>query len=214
MSISQLFLRTYMQKLFGLVVILIFIPFCIYAQQTVKESSTGKYFPSEIKFKNAEKEITLQLTGLTVRKKIIFKVYGIAHYMENPVRVADEESAFKAIFTDDRAKQIVMDFARDVESAKIKEAYNDGFKQHATQQEYQKIQPLVNQFTGYFTKDVKENQQFVLRWLPGGVIQTILQGEEKPTITEPVFARVLWTIWFGEDSIVDRDDLVSRMIGK
>jgi hypothetical protein len=203
-----------MYKFILLLLVLLLIPSGIFAQQTVKESSTGKLFPSEIKIKNAEKEITLQLTGLAVRKKIIFKVYGIAHYMQDLPSVKDEEAAFIAILQDGKAKQITMDFSRDVEAAKIKDAYLDGFKQHSSKDELQKLQPLINQFTGYFTKDVKENQQFILQWLPGGTISAVLNGETKPPITDPIFARVLWTIWFGEDSIVDRDDLVSRMIGK
>jgi hypothetical protein len=36
-------------------------------------------------------------------------------------------------------------------------------------------------------------------------------GQEKEPITNPAFARVLWTIWFGGDSIVDPDDLVARV---
>ena len=36
-------------------------------------------------------------------------------------------------------------------------------------------------------------------------------GEEKPPITDPLFARVLWTIWFGKNSIVDPDELVARI---
>ncbi|MBA4311154.1 MAG: hypothetical protein C0417_00840 [Chlorobiaceae bacterium] len=203
-----------MYKLILLSLVFLFIPSGIFAQQTVKESSTGKYFPSEIKIKNAEKEVTLQLTGLTVRKKIIFKVYGIAHYMQDPPTVKDEEAAFIAILQEGKAKQITMDFSRDVEAIKIKEAYLDGFNSHTSKEELQKLQPLINQFTGYFTKDVKENQQFILQWLPGGTILAVLNGETKQAITDPIFARVLWTIWFGEDSIVDRDDLVSRMIGK
>lgn len=203
-----------MHKLILFSIIVLFIPSCIFSQQTVKESSTGKYFPSEITVKNAGKELTLKLTGLTVRKKIIFKVYAIAHYMQDAPTVGDEDAAFNAVFQDGMAKQITMDFARDVEAAKIKEAYIDGFKQHSSKEELQKIQPLINQFTGYFTTEIKENQQITLRWLAGGVVQTSVQGEEKTPVTDPVFARLLWKIWFGEDSIVDREELVERMIGK
>lgn len=60
-------------------------------------------------------------------------------------------------------------------------------------------------------KEVKENQQYVLRWLPGGTILSTIQGEEKPAITNDTFARILWPIWLGPDSVVDRDDLVARI---
>jgi hypothetical protein len=195
---------------------LIYIIFSSYTvcQETVKESSTGKLFPAGVTFNHGGKEYSLQLTGIAVRKKFIFKVYEIAHYVQDVGIVKNEDDAYTTILTDGNAKQIIMDFARDVDVAKIKEAYTDGFKNHATQDELRLIQTFVDQFIGYFSKDVKENDRFILRWLPGGSIVSVLQGEEKPIITDKTFARVLWSIWFGKDSIVDRDDLVKRMIKK
>lgn len=180
------------------------------AQEPVKEPSTGKSFPAEVKVSYGGADYTLKVTGLTVRKKVFFKVYGMAHYMQDPVAGSKQE-AFKTILTDGKAKQITMDFARDVDVAKIQDAYKDGFREHASTDEFTKLQPLIDRFTGYFSRDLKENDKYVLRWLPGGTILASIQGEEKPAITDVTFARVLWSIWFGEGSIVDRDDLVSTM---
>jgi hypothetical protein len=87
----------------------------------------------------------------------------------------------------------------------------DGFRENATADELRSIQPMVDQFVGFFSKEVKENQQFIVRWLPGGIVVATVAGEEKPAIASPLFARVLWSIWLGKDSIVDRDDLVARI---
>lgn len=180
-------------------------------QQKVKEGSTGKMFPAEISFKHDTTEYTLKVTGLTVRKKFVFKVYGMAHYIQDPV-VGNKDDAFKGVLTDGKAKQITMNFARDVEAKKIGEAYRDGFKDHTTPEVLKKLEPLVDQFIGYFSKDVKENEEFVLRWLPGGTVIAILQGDEKPPLVDVTFAQSLWSIWFGKDSIVDRDDLVKNLV--
>jgi len=197
-----------------IILLVIAIPFLAASQQTVKEPSTEKTFPVEVKFKYADKDYSLNLTGLAVRKKFFFKVYGIAHYMQDAAKVGNEADAFKQVLTDDKAKQITMDFARDVDAAKIKGAYTDGFKEHASAEELKKIQPIIDKFIGYFSKDVKENEQFILRWLPGGTVVAILQGKEIPAVTNELFARTLWSIWFGKSSIVDRDDLVERIVGK
>jgi hypothetical protein len=183
-------------------------------QQTVKEPSTGKLFPAEVKVTNNGKEYALKCTGVAVRKKLIFKVYGMAHYMQDPGKTNDFKTAFNGILTNGKAKQIVMEFARDVEIAKIKEAYTDGFKEALSSTEFQQLQPVINQFLGYFSKDVKENERFTLRWLPDGVVTANIQGEEKPAITNGTFARALWTIWFGDDSIVDREKLVEFIVTK
>ncbi|MDI6767423.1 MAG: chalcone isomerase family protein [Bacteroidota bacterium] len=200
--------------IFYFCILTIMFQFLCLAQQTVKESSTGKFFPTEITFKQDGNNYILKLTGLAVRKKLFFKVYGIAHYIQDAANYRTESEAFRAILIDGKAKQITMDFARDADAVKIKEAYTDGFKQHATGEEMKIIQPLVNKFVSYFSKDVKENEQFILRWLPGGSVVAILHGEEKQVITNGIFARVLWSIWFGEDSIVDRNKLVERIVGK
>lgn len=180
------------------------------AQETVKEPSTEKSFPAIVSYTSGGTEYTMKVTGLTVRKKVFFKVYGIAHYEQDPVKGKLEE-VIQAILTDGKAKQITMDFARDVDAEKIKGAYHDGFKENSTAEEMKTLLPLVEQFTGYFTKEVKENQQFILRWLPGGVVIARIAGDEKPAITSPLFAKVLWSIWFGKNSIVDREELVEKL---
>ena len=182
-----------------------------YAQENVKEPSTGKNFPGQVSFTHDGKNYTLTLTGVSVRKKLVFKVYGMAHYIESFTKGGSQE-AFDAVMADGKAKQITMEFARDVDAAKIKETYEDSFKEHATREELKAIKPSLDQFLGYFTQDVKENDQFVLRWMPGGTIASTIIGQEKPPIADAAFARILWSIWFGEDSVVDRDDLVQRMV--
>jgi hypothetical protein len=182
-----------------------------FAQDMVKEPSTGKMFPATVKVTHEGKDYTLKLTGVAVRKKVVFKVYGLAHYMQDPVNT-NEEGAYKAALTDGKAKQLTLDFARDVDAQSIKNAYRDGFKENATAEELKKIQPMIDQLLGYFTTEVKENQKFVLRWLPDGIVLVNVAGEEKPPLKDATFARVFWSIWLGEDSIVDREDLVQKMI--
>ena len=190
--------------------LLFVLPLLARSQETVQEPSTGKSFPAVVHFAKDGVDYVMNLTGVAVRKKIVFKVYGVAHYAQDPVR-GTREAALESMLVDGKARQITMDFARDVDAGKIRDAYLDGFKDNATADEFTSIHPLVDQFVAYFSKDVKENQQFILRWLPGGVVIATVAGEEKPPLTSPVFARILWSIWLGNDSIVDRGDLVSRI---
>ena len=188
-----------------------FFLFPIYAQENVKEPSTGKSFPDQLSFTHDGKDYTLTLTGVSVRKKLVFKVYGMAHYVDKFTKGSDKE-AFNTVMAEGNAKQITMEFARDVDAAKIKETYEESFKEHATGEELKAIKPYLDQFLGFFTQDVKENDRFVLRWIPGGTITSTIIGQDKPPLKDAAFARILWSIWLGEDSVVDRDDLVERMI--
>jgi hypothetical protein len=181
------------------------------AQETVKEPSTGKTFPSQITMTYEGTSHTLTLTGTAVRKKFVFKVYGMAHFAEDP-QPGSFKSVIAGILKDGKAKQITMEFVRDVEVDKILSAYRDGFAENATAEEQKAIAPSLKTFLTYFTKDVKENDRFVLQWLPGGIILAETQGVTHPAITDATFARILWTIWLGEDSIVDPEDLVSLLV--
>jgi hypothetical protein len=183
------------------------------AQEVVKESSTGKTFPVQITVTHEGKTYPLTLTGTTVRKKLIVKVYGMGHYMQDPPR-GSEKDVVAAVLTDGKAKQLTMEFVRDVDVEKIQGAYRDGFTENATAEELKAITPLVDQFLGYFTTAVKENDRYILRWLPGGTILATVAGVDKPAIKNPTFARVLWSIWLGEDSIVDREELVERQLAQ
>jgi len=178
------------------------------AQDVVIEESTEKEFPRQITISHDTTEYTLTATGTTVRKKFFFKVYGMVHYMDDPQSGSTEE-LIQAVLTEEKAKQITMEFARDVGSSQIQDAYRDGFRENATAEELTGIESEVEQFAGFYTTEIQENDQLVLRWLPDGTIITVINGEEQQPITNPTFARVLWTIWFGQDSIVDPEELVA-----
>jgi hypothetical protein len=197
-----------------LIICLCIINFPVIAQNSLKEPSTEKSFPSEIKFTYNAKEYSLQCTGLAVRKKFFFKVYGMAHYIEGINTVNNKNEAYSTIIAEGKAKEIMMVFVRNVDVKSIRDTYNEGFKNNTSDAELKEIQPLIEIFLGYFSKDVKENDRFVFRWIPDGTIVVIINDEEKPAITNKLFARTLWSIWFGEDSVVDREDLVGRMISK
>jgi hypothetical protein len=194
------------------VVIVLLLAFCLpcLGQEMVTEPSTEKNFPAEVTFKQGDVSYTLKATGTAVRKKLLFKVYGMVHYMQDPV-ASSLQDAFRAILTDGKAKQITMEFARDVDAKKIHDTYLESFQANASADDFKKIEPLVNTYLGYFSRDVKENDQFIIRWLPGGTIVATIQGEEKPPIADQLFAKTFWSIWFGEDSIVNRDKLVQRI---
>ena len=180
------------------------------AQDRVQESSTGKYFPTQVTVAYEGKNTSLALTGTAVRKKMVFKVYGIGHYAENPP-AGSADDVLAALLTDGKAKQITMEFVRDVDVEKIQGAYRDGFSENLSEADAKTLAPLVEQFLGYFKKEVKENDRFVLQWLPGGVVIAQTQGTTHPPIKSVPFAKALWSIWLGEDSIVDREDLVGRV---
>jgi hypothetical protein len=177
----------------------------------VEEPSTKKVFPATVNFEHDGQDYQLSVTGVGVRKKVVFKGYAIAHYMA-VAEFKDLYQALDAALSDSYAKQITMDFARDIDVGKIQDAYRKGFEKNASDEEAEVIAPYVEKFLGYFAEDIKENDQYVLRWLPDGIILTVINGEEKEPVENVTFAKVLWRIWLGEKSIVDRKKLVKMAV--
>jgi len=181
------------------------------AQDEVEEPSTDRKFPKTVTFESGGGNYSLTVTGLAVRKKFMFKVYGMAHYMD-VAGFENKEAVFEAAKSDERAKQITMVFVRDVEAKKIQDAYREGIKKNATDEEFEEIKDLVERFAGFYTKDIAKGDRYVIRWLPGGVVESLNHGAPNETITDATFASVLWQIWLGKDSIVDRDRLVEMAV--
>lgn len=182
--------------------------------ESIQEISTKKTFPKEISFENKGKTYTVQLTGTAVRKKFFVNVYTIAHYLENPPSNSTSEEIFRIILSDNKAKQLTMHWTRDVSVQKVKDAFQESFHKVISEQEFASIQKEIDQFLGFYQQDVHSGNQHEIRWIPGGIIEVILNEESKGTITNPGFAKALWSIWLGPKSILNRDQLIALIQDK
>ena len=182
------------------------------AQETVEEKSTGKQFPKKVSFAGDYKTHNLEITGLGLRKKFWAKVYGMAHYMEGGRTFSNKRDALTTALSDQYAKQITLVFVRDVGAEKIQDAFRDGFKKNSNDTEREQISELVDKFVGSFTREIKNGERVVFRTQPGGRVTTIIHGEEQEPIDSVTFSTVLWRIWLGKHSIVDRNRLVEMVV--
>lgn len=179
----------------------------------VRDTETGTVFPASVSFVKNGSSFALTITGLAVRTRFFFNVYCLAHYMQDPPS-GTTGAALKAIMSDSQAKQVTMHFVRDVNADRIRRALLEGFRKNATESELGAIQPFVDEFARAIDRDAKENDQFVIRWLPGGTTTSIFEGREVSSISSVLFAKVLWSIWFGEHSVVNRDHLLRFLVAE
>ncbi len=176
----------------------------LYAQTTVVDSSTGESFPREISFDHEGKSYQLQATGVATRKKFFVKVYSVAHYLQAGAAKGGAD-ILSVIMQDNNAKQLTIKWVRNVEAAKVQ----DGFRESLSASEQANQQGDINKFVQWFSRDVQKGDEHVLRWLPGGYVEVLLNGTKVGSLTNPAFAKGLWSIWFGENSVVDRNSLIS-----
>jgi hypothetical protein len=70
---------------------------------------------------------------------------------------------------------------------------------------------LLNQFVSYFAR-TKAGQECVLRWVPGGILETSVGGVAKLPIPDKAFAQAVFTIWLSDKP--DHDQIRKRLVSR
>lgn len=166
--------------------------------------------PPTVSFQDGGQNYSLQLTGVALRKKFVIKVYNIGSYIQDPASLQGDK--IQAIMASDKAKQLTLAWLRDVSEDKVKEAYREGFDKTLSDAERAQLKSQIDTYIGFFAGGVKKGDEHILRWLPGGHIEVLHNGQPVGNITNETLAKGLWAIWFGEKSILgDRNALISLL---
>jgi len=57
---------------------------------------------------------------------------------------------------------------------------------------------------------IRKKDRAIFRWLAGGTVISLFNGKEIATVRSTTFAKALWSIWFGEHSVVDPETLMTQ----
>ena len=180
-----------------------------YAENEVTDKSTGESFPATVSFNYEGKDYELDATGVSTRKKLIIKVYSVAHYLQKEATAGSDK--LQTILSDLNAKQLSIKWVRQVPAEKVQEGYNESFKTAIPDPAYTQVQTAIKTYLSFFHQDVQKGDEHILRWIPGGTIEVVINGKTAGTIKDAEFAKGLWNIWFGNKSVVNRDALISLM---
>lgn len=189
-------------------VFLCFVTFNLYAD--VADSSTGVTFPSQVTVEHDGKQYKLQATGTATRKKFFVKVYSVASYIQEGALTGSGDK-FQPFMSDEFAKQLTLKWVHEASPEKVQEGYQESFKNALSSAEYSNMQNAIDQYIHLFNQPVQKGDEQIIRWFPGGYVEVVFNGKTIGSITNPDFARVLWSIWFGNKSVVDRNQLVSGL---
>jgi Chalcone isomerase-like len=115
----------------------------------------------------------------------------------------DTPEFYRDLVWGDFEKQINMKFVRDVTRAEVQEAFREALPQVN--------RARLDEFAAHFV-DTKQGQEYVLRWAPGGVLETSFNGQPNTPIADKDFAAAVFAIWLGEYPVQAdiKRDLVSR----
>jgi hypothetical protein len=180
----------------------------------IAEAQTFTEPKSKVTFDLERDGLELMGAGLRI-KKIAFikaKVYAVGLYVGKDA-IAGPLAAYKGktktpefyreLVQGDFPKELQLKFTRNVGEGKIQDAMRDALKGT------DKV--LLDQFISYFP-EVKEGQECILRWAPGGTLESVMVGETKPPIENKDFAAKLFDIYVGDKPLQDdiKEGLVSR----
>lgn len=196
---------------YGLLFICVFsFSFGLLSREDVTDNSTGITFPGTVSFQEEGKEYDLDITGVATRKRLIVKVYSIAHYLQRNAEQKHGKTIMEDIMSDEYAKQFTIKWARGVGVDKVKEAYQQAFVRVFPGQKQQQLSREISKFFTFFNHPAQKGDEYIIRWVPGGHVELIINGRAVGGITSVDFARGLWNVWFGEKSVVNRNDLISQ----
>jgi len=166
-----------------------------------QEMQTNVSFPKTATFSFQGKPHTLTLTGVATRETWFSKVYDIASYFEEPetLKKGDE---INYLIDSSKAKQLTIRWLSDMNEGEVREEIRDALG---------RVTSNAAQIVAfaYFFGAVKKGDNSTIRWMPKGIITVSNDGRQTGKMKNQEFAKLLWSVWFGKDSVVDREALVS-----
>lgn len=162
----------------------------------------GIKLPDSVRINEGGTELLLNGAGL--RKRLLFRVYVGALYLQKKTGAAN------AAVNDAGAKRVMMHMLRDVPADQLADALEDGLKNNNPAEDLAKLEAQVKQLRAVFdaVKLAKSGDVILIDYLPGSVpgsgTRITINGAVKTTIAGEDFNRALLRVWLG-DRPVDSD---------
>ena len=145
----------------------------------------------------------LKLNGAGLRKKMLFKVYVAALYLEKPSKDA------AAALSSSEVKSMRLHILRGLKGSKVSEAISEGFERNSKEQlpklnaRLEKLKQMI--------PDVAEGDEIVFTWLPDKGTSVSVRGTDRGSIEGRDFADALLSVWLGPNPV--QEDLKKALLG-
>ncbi|WP_428623029.1 chalcone isomerase family protein [Sedimenticola sp.] len=137
----------------------------------------------------------LQLNGVGIRYKFIFKIYIGALYLPEKQNSAEE------IVASSQPKRILMHFLYDrVTKQDLDKAWREGFAANHDEQTLHQLEDRIQRFSALFS-DLVEGDEVWLDNIPGMGTRVSVNGELRGTIPGDDFYPALLRIWIGSEPV-------------
>ena len=181
---------------------LLFVTVCTHA------SNSPPAFPSALTVIDEGELREMRLTGRSKRMVLFFRVYEIAHYAE----IAQQPPlSLQNVVSDDRAKAIMIAFKRKLDRDQIRDEFAKSLRKNARKDWLDTAEPTIELFLQAIDRDARDGDTLIFYWLEGGRLSVEFNGEASFAANDTAFARLIWSIWFGDNPACDREQLLARV---
>jgi hypothetical protein len=134
---------------------------------------------------------TLRLNGMGIREATFLNldVYVAGLYLAQPSSDAAQ------ILASNEPKRLVLHFVRNVDRAKITEAWKEGYEKNATVPR-DRIQPQIDQLQSWM-RDFDKGDVLTFTFLPGQGVELAINDTRAGLLAGDDFARSTLSIWLG-----------------
>jgi CheY-like chemotaxis protein len=145
--------------------------------------------------------------GLRTKSFLKVKVYAIGLYVADSALAGSLKdktgpALYQELVWGDFPKEIHLRLVRDVSASQMQEAIRDALEKAD--------KARTDEFVAYFG-DIKTGEEYVLRWAPGGTLETLAKGTPKPPIADKNFAAAVFGIWLGDEPVRTTSSATSRV---
>lgn len=136
---------------------------------------------------------TLVLNGAGLRKRLVFNVYVAALYTATPSHDAN------AIINSGEPRRLELTLLRDIDSATLMDALDDGLKDNSTAQEQAELHVPITRFKTIMISagQGSKGDTIALDFNTAGVT-VLFKGQSLGHVPSPRFAAVLMRVWLGD----------------
>ena len=161
-----------------------------FAQPVLAAEVSGIKYADSLKVGGKE----LQLNGLGVRNKMMFKVYATGLYLQ------DKKSTVEEVFAAEGPRRLRLVMMRDVSSESFGDSFMSGINNNSESKDKTKIVTQISTFGEMFAAipGLKKGDVLDLDWIPGTGTVCILNGKQVgETVQDVAFYNAILRIWLG-----------------
>jgi hypothetical protein len=167
----------------------------------------GSTFPASIESNIGDKPVTVLRTGTALRKKGIFKVYLVASYLQEGVKVRTAEE----LAASDSAKRLHLVFLRSVGGREMAQTFRSVLRQNYPEPAFAEE---LKQLTDLFERtSVQRGDHVLITHIPKVGLHCRRMDREEALIKNVDFSRAVWNNYFGPRNVSEavKQGLVSEL---